>query len=223
MKQTGSPTQQPYRIAVLGSGNGTNCQSILDAIQAGTLHATVVGIISDVQDAGILARARTHNIPAVWMPVPDSKTRFDGEAEQACIRQLHDWNADVVVLAGFMRIIKAALLQAFPQRILNIHPSLLPAFPGIAAWKQALEYGVKLTGCTVHIVDAGTDTGPILAQRAVPVLDDDTPESLHARIQEQEHIIYPEALQLMVGGNLHVQGRRLVLDPGATAADTKTP
>ena len=189
------PESGPLRIAVLGSGSGTNCQSILDAIAAGTLSATVVGVISDVPDAGILARAAKYHVPALHIPVPNSKTRLDGDPEQAYIRQLQEWQTDYVVLAGFMRIIKPAMLAAFPNRILNIHPSLLPAFPGIAAWKQALEYGVKVAGCTVHLVDEGTDTGPILVQRTVPVLDTDTPETLHARIQEQEHIAYPEALQ----------------------------
>jgi len=190
-----NPESGPLRIAVLGSGSGTNCQSILDAIAAGTLSATVVGVISDVQDAGILARAAQYHVPALHIPVPNSKTRLDGDPEQAYIRQLQEWQTDYVVLAGFMRIIKPAMLAAFSNRILNIHPSLLPAFPGIAAWKQALEYGVKVAGCTVHLVDEGTDTGPILVQRTVPVLDTDTPETLHARIQEQEHIAYPEALQ----------------------------
>ncbi len=189
------PESGPLRIAVLGSGSGTNCQSILDAIASGTLSATVVGVISDVPDAGILARAAKYHVPALHIPVPNSKTRLDGDPEQDYIRQLQEWETDYVVLAGFMRIIKPAMLAAFPNRILNIHPSLLPAFPGIAAWKQALEYGVKVAGCTVHLVDEGTDTGPILVQRTVPVLDTDTPETLHARIQEQEHIAYPEALQ----------------------------
>ena len=192
---TSSCSASPIRVAVLGSGSGTNCQSILDAIENGKLQATVVGVITDVQDAGILARASKHNVPALHIPVPNSRTRLDGEPEQAYITQLQDWQTDYVVLAGFMRIIKLAMLAAFPNRILNIHPSLLPAFPGIAAWKQALAYGVKVAGCTVHLVDAGTDTGPILVQRTVPILDTDTPESLHARIQEQEHIAYPAALQ----------------------------
>jgi phosphoribosylglycinamide formyltransferase 1 len=185
----------PLRIAVLGSGSGTNCQSILDTIAAGNLNATVVGVITDVENAGILTRAARYDVPARHIAVSNSKTRLDGEPEQAYIRQLQQWKADCIVLAGFMRIIKPAMLAAFPNRILNIHPSLLPAFPGIAAWKQALAFGVKVAGCTVHLVDEGTDTGPILVQRAVPVLDDDTPETLHARIQEQEHIAYPLALQ----------------------------
>lgn len=190
-------TPGTLNIAVLGSGSGTNCQSILDAIESGKLHARVVGVISDVQDAGILSRAAKYQAPALHIPVTNSKTRLDGEPEQEYIRQLREWQTDVVVLAGFMRIIKPDMLAAFPNRIINIHPSLLPAFPGIAAWKQALEYGVKVAGCTVHLVDQGTDTGPILVQRTVPVLDTDTPESLHARIQEQEHIAYPEAIQYL--------------------------
>ncbi|MFU8780940.1 MAG: phosphoribosylglycinamide formyltransferase [Kiritimatiellia bacterium] len=191
----GNPVSHTIRIAVLGSGRGTNCQSIIDAIAAGTLNATLVGVIADVDSAGILTRAERHSIPARHIPVSNSKTRLDGEPEQTYIRQLQEWQTDYVVLAGFMRIIKPAMLAAFPNRILNIHPSLLPAFPGIAAWKQALEYGVKVAGCTVHLVDEGTDTGPILIQRTVPVLENDTPETLHARIQQQEHIAYPEALK----------------------------
>jgi len=189
----------PLRLAVLGSGSGSNCQSILDAIAAGTLAAEVVGVITDVPEAGILSRAIRYEVPALHIPVPNSRTRLDGEPEMHYIRQLQEWQTDYVILAGFMRILKPALLAAFPERILNIHPSLLPAFPGIAAWKQALAYGVKIAGCTVHLVDAGTDTGPILVQRAVPVLPDDTPESLHARIQEQEHIAYPQAIRQLAG------------------------
>jgi phosphoribosylglycinamide formyltransferase 1 len=196
---TRHPPPDKIRVAVLGSGSGTNCQSIIDAIATRQLNASITGVISDVESAGILARAQRHGITALHIPVSNSKTRLDGEPEQAYIAQLRDWQTDYVVLAGFMRIIKPAMLAAFPNRILNIHPSLLPAFPGIAAWKQALAYGVKVAGCTVHFVDAGTDTGPILIQRTVPVLDNDTPETLHARIQEQEHIAYPAALQHLAG------------------------
>jgi phosphoribosylglycinamide formyltransferase-1 len=186
------------KIAVLGSGSGSNCQSIIDAINAGTLDAEIVCVISDVPDAYILERARLNNIPAEYISGAPFKTKIDGEAEKHYIRRINECGADLVVLAGFMRIIKSGLLKAFPNRIINIHPSLLPAFPGLHAWKQALDYGTKVAGCTVHYVDAGTDTGPIIVQKTVPVLDDDTPESLHARIQEQEHIAYPEALRIVI-------------------------
>ncbi len=196
---TGSVRHDPpvLNIAVIGSGKGSNCQSLMDAIDAGALPARIVCVLADVADAFILERARRHGIPAQYICAAPFRTKLDGEAELRYIEALRAYGADLIALAGFMRIIKERLLAAFEGRIVNIHPSLLPAFPGLAAWKQALEYGVKVTGCTVHLVDAGTDTGPILVQRTVPVLDGDTPERLHARIQEQEHIAYPEALRLI--------------------------
>ena len=187
----------PLRLAVLGSGKGSNCQSLIDAIQAGTLNARIVCVIADVPGAFILERARQHGIPAVYLDPAPFKTKLEGDAEARCIALLREYGAECLCLAGFMRILKPGLLNAFPNRIVNIHPSLLPSFPGLAAWKQALDYGVKVTGCTVHVVDAGTDTGRILVQRSVPVLDGDTAELLHARIQVEEHIAYPEALRLI--------------------------
>jgi len=198
------------KIAVLGSGSGSNCQSIIDAISAGTLDAEIVCVISDVEDAFILERARRNGIPAEYISGAPFKTKIDGQAEKNYIDTLRRYGAGVIALAGFMRIIKRGLLEAFPQRIINIHPALLPAFPGMASWKQALDYGTKVAGCTVHFVDEGTDTGPIIVQKAVPVLDDDTPESLHARIQTQEHLAYPEALQLLASGSIEIHGRRVV-------------
>ncbi|MCK5850870.1 MAG: phosphoribosylglycinamide formyltransferase [Kiritimatiellae bacterium] len=192
-----NPDTSPLRIAILGSGKGSNCQSIIDAIEAGTLNAVVVCVISDVEGAGILERAKQQEIPAEYISAAPYKTKLADEAEQEYMTVLKKYNAQIIVLAGFMRIIKAGLLNAFPKKILNIHPSLLPAFPGMDSWKQALEYGVKITGCTVHFVDAGMDTGPIIIQRIVPILDNDTPESLHARMQIEEHIAYPEAIQLI--------------------------
>lgn len=197
------------RIGVLGSGSGTNFQAILDAIVSGRLDAVIVCVISDVKDAFILQRARMAEIPAFYIDCSPHKTKMDGDAEVECIRILKERGADTVVLAGFMRIVKRGLLEAFPQRVLNIHPSLLPAFPGLEAWKQALEYGVKITGCTVHFVDEGMDTGPIILQRHVPVMNDDTPETLHQRIQKEEYIAYPEALQLLSKGLLKVEGRKV--------------
>jgi phosphoribosylglycinamide formyltransferase 1 len=201
----------PLRLAVLGSGKGSNMQSILDAIAAGRLNARIVCVIADVENAYILERARRNGIPAHHVSAAPFKTKLDGDAERRYAEVLRGHGADAVALAGFMRIVKRGLLDAFSGRILNIHPSLLPAFPGLEAWKQALAYGVKVTGCTVHFVDAGTDTGPIVTQRAVTVLDGDTPETLHARIQEQEHLAYPEALQWLAQGRLALQGRRVVL------------
>ena len=199
--------RDPLRIAVLGSGKGSNCQSLMDAIEAGKLHAKLVCVISDVENAFILERARRAGIPAFFISAAPFKTKLEGEAERKYIETLKKHGAEVIALAGFMRIVKKGLLAAFPQRILNIHPALLPAFPGMESWKQALAYGAKVAGCTVHLVDAGTDTGPIIVQRAVPILEDDTPESLHARIQIEEHQAYPEALQLIALGRIRVEGR----------------
>jgi phosphoribosylglycinamide formyltransferase 1 len=198
-------------IAILGSGKGSNAQSIIDAIAAGTLDARIVCVLADVPDAYILERARQHGIPAEFIDCAPFKTKLDGDAERRVVAALKRYGADTIVLAGFMRIVKAGLLEAFPSRILNIHPALLPAFPGLHSWKQALDYGAKVAGCTVHLVDAGTDSGPIIVQKVVPVLDGDTPESLHARIQEQEHVAYPEALRLIAEGRVRIEGRRVVV------------
>jgi len=201
------------RLGVLGSGSGSNMQSILDAISAGRLPAMVACVISDVPDARILERARLHGVPGCYLDPAPFKTKLDGEAERRVIETLRRHGVNTVVLAGYMRIVKGGLLRAFPQRVLNIHPALLPAFPGLHAWEQALAYGVKVVGCTVHLVDEGTDTGPILVQRTVPVLPGDTPAALHARIQEQEHEAYPEALRLLAADRLRVTGRRVEILP----------
>jgi phosphoribosylglycinamide formyltransferase-1 len=208
MSDTG--TGAPLKIAVLGSGKGSNCQSIIDAIRDGSLNAEIVCVISDVEDAYILERAREHGIPAQFISAAPFKTKLDGDGEQAYLEALKAAGADVIVLAGFMRIVKPGLLSAYSGRIINIHPSLLPSFPGLEAWKQALEYGVKVTGCTVHFVDEGTDTGPVIVQKTVPVMDDDDAASLHARIQVQEHIAYPEALRLIAAGTARIDGRRVI-------------
>lgn len=199
-------------LAILGSGKGSNAQSIIDAIDAGKLNARIVCVLSDVSDAFILERARSRGIPAEYVDCAPFKTKLDGAAEQKTIGLLKRHGADFIALAGFMRMVKPGLLQAFPHRIINIHPALLPAFPGLASWKQALEYGAKVAGCTVHFIDEGMDTGPIIVQRSVPVLDHDTPESLHARIQEQEHIAYPQALQWIAEGRVRIEGRRVHVD-----------
>lgn len=198
------------RLGVLGSGNGTNLQAILDAIAARTLPAEVACVISDVPSAFILERARKAGVPALSIDCGPFKTKLEGEAEQRVLAALREHGVDTVALAGFMRMVKSGLLCAFPNRVLNIHPSLLPAFPGLRAWEQALRYGARVTGCTVHFVDEGMDTGPIILQRTVPIHDRDTPESLHARIQEQERIAYPEALKLLALGRLQIEGRRVL-------------
>ena len=199
------------RLGVLGSGSGSNMQSIQDAIEAGTLDAEIVVVITDVPDAGILARAARHNLKGLWIDHAPFKTKLEGKAEDEVIRVLREHGVDTVVLAGYMRVVKPGLLNAFPQRVLNIHPALLPAFPGLHGWTQALEYGAKVAGCTVHFVDSGIDSGPIILQAAVPVLDDDTPETLHARIQVEEHKIYPEAIRLLAADRLEIRGRRVVV------------
>jgi phosphoribosylglycinamide formyltransferase-1 len=197
-------------IAILGSGKGSNAQAIIDAIAAKTLDAQIVCVISDVADTFILERARQHGIPAIHVDCAPFKTKLDGAAEQRVIEILREHKTDVIALAGFMRIVKAGLLTAYAGRIINIHPALLPAFPGLESWRQALDYGVKVAGCTVHFVDAGTDTGPIIVQRAVPVLDGDTAATLHARIQVEEHEAYPAALRLIASGKLRLAGRRVL-------------
>jgi phosphoribosylglycinamide formyltransferase-1 len=170
----------------------------------------VVLVLSDVAEAGILERAAEAGLEARFLAPGRYRTRLDAEAEAAYVGALQAAGVDWVLLAGFMRVLGAAFLAAFPHRILNIHPSLLPAFPGLQAWRQALEYGVKVTGCTVHFVDAGIDTGPIVVQKSVSVGDDDTPESLHARIQAAEQEAYPEAVHRVTSGSWRLAGRRVI-------------
>jgi phosphoribosylglycinamide formyltransferase-1 len=199
------------RLGVLGSGAGSNMQSIVDAIAKGELDAEIAIVMSDVADAKILDRARRHGIECRYLDCSPFRTKLDGAAEMKCVEILKSAGVDTVVLAGFMRIVKAGLLGAFPNRVINIHPALLPAFPGVESWKQALDYGCKVAGVTVHFVDSGTDTGPIIVQRAVPVVEGDTPASLHARIQVEEHIAYPDALRIVASGNYRIDGRRVVI------------
>ena len=165
-------------LGVLGSGAGSNMQSIVDAIAAGPLDAEIKIVLADVPDAKILDRAKNHGIPCRYLDCAPWKTKLEGPAEDLCIDILRECGVDTVVLAGFMRIVKPKLLAAFPNRVVNIHPAILPAFPGVQSWKQALDYGCKVAGVTVHFVDAGTDSGPIIVQKAVPVAEDDTPEPL---------------------------------------------
>ena len=166
-----------FRIGVLGSGKGSNFVALADACSAGNLPGQIALVISDVAEAGILERARERNIPARFIAPGKFRTKLEEETERAYVDALRQAQVDLVALAGFMRVLKGDFLRAFEGRIVNIHPSLLPSFPGLEAWKQALEYGVRVTGCTVHFVDAGVDSGPIIGQQTVPVLDDDTPET----------------------------------------------
>jgi phosphoribosylglycinamide formyltransferase-1 len=183
------------KLGILGSGKGSNFRAIADAIACGELNAEVRVVISDVESAGILDLARERGFRAEYVVPGRFKTKLEPEAEQRVVEILQGAGAEWVVLAGYMRMIKPPLLEAFPGKIINIHPSLLPAFPGLEAWKQALAAGVPETGCTVHYVDAGMDTGEIIAQRIVPVLSNDTAGTLHARIQVAEHALYPEVLR----------------------------
>lgn len=181
-------------IGILGSGQGTNCRALLERMKSGALRAEARVVISDVLDAPILDIARDFAIPNAYLPPGNFRTRLDPQAEAELVQMLRDASVELVVLAGFMRVLKSPMLEAFPRRIINIHPSLLPKFPGLFAWKQALAAGEKTTGCTVHYVDQEIDHGDIIAQREVPILPDDTAETLHARIQIAEHELYPEAI-----------------------------
>ncbi len=197
------------RIGILGSGRGTNAQTILEACRRGDIPTEVAIVLSDVANAVILQRAKQFDVPARFIAPGKFKTKLEPEVEQEYVRALRGAGVELVALAGFMRMIKGDFLRAFPNRIINIHPSLLPAFPGLESWKQALDYGAKVAGCTVHFVNEGMDTGPIILQAAVPVLEKDTPETLHARIQEQEHRLYPQAIRLFAEGKLEIVGRHV--------------
>ncbi len=186
-------------LGILGSGSGSNFQAILDAIDAGELDARIGLVLSDNPDAYILERARQRGIEAGVIDCRGFRTKFPDDAQRETAARLQAAGVELLCLAGFMRLVKRPLLEAFPHRILNIHPSLLPAFPGLEAWTQALRAGVSETGCTVHYVDDGMDTGPVIVSEKVPVLPDDTPESLHARIQKVEHRLYPEAIRRVAG------------------------
>jgi phosphoribosylglycinamide formyltransferase 1 len=191
-------------IGILGSGRGTNCRALLERIKSGALQAEARVVISDVLDAPILDIAREFSTPNAYLAPGNFRTRLDPAAEAELVQILRNADVELVVLAGFMRILKRPMLEAFPRRIINIHPSLLPKYPGLFAWKQALEAGEKITGCTVHYVDEQIDHGDIIAQREVPILPNDTPESLHARIQVAEHDLYPEVIsRLYQSAGLH--------------------
>ena len=189
-------------LGVLGSGSGSNMQAILDAIGDGTLDARIGLVLSDHPEAFILERAKKHGIATGVIDCYGFKTKFPDDVQAETARRLLEAGVEIVCLAGFLRLVKRPLLDAFPNRILNIHPSLLPAYPGLESWKQALDAGEKEAGCTVHFVDDGMDTGPIILQESVPVLSDDTAETLHARIQVVEHRLYPAAIRKVGARNL---------------------
>lgn len=195
------------KIAVLASGSGSNLQAIIDEIKSGFLPVKLALVLSDKPQAYALQRAKAAGVPTKVLLPADFASREDYDAE--LVRLLKASGAEAVALAGYMRLVTPVFLQAFPHRVLNIHPALLPSFPGLHGQRQAFEYGVKVAGCTVHFVDEGMDSGPIILQAPVPVLEDDDADSLAARILEQEHIIYPLALRLLAEGKLHIEGRRV--------------
>jgi phosphoribosylglycinamide formyltransferase-1 len=207
-----------FRIGVLGSGKGSNFVAIADAIVSGEVPADVAIVISDVESAGILQYARERGLPSEFVAPGKFRTKLDEESERTYIAKLQEARVDLIVLAGFMRILKGDFLRAFQNRVVNIHPSLLPAFPGLEAWKQALDYGVKVAGCTVHFVDQGVDSGPIIAQETVPVLAGDSAASLHARIQDAERKIYPAVIAGFARGEIQIQGRQTIWQRGANVA-----
>ena len=198
-----------FRLGILGSGKGSNFVAIAEACVRQQVPAQIAVVLADVATAGILERARERQIEARFIAPGSFRTKLDDESERRYIEVLESAQVDLVVLAGFMRVLKGEFLRRFEGRIINIHPSLLPSFPGLEAWRQALDYGVKVTGCTVHLVDAGVDSGPIIAQRTVPVLDDDTAETLHQRIQVAERELYPAVIAALAKGEIQVDGRRV--------------
>ena len=200
------------KIGVLLSGSGSNLQAIIDAAKDGSLPVEIGLVLSDNPDAFGLKRAEKADIRAQYIPPGPKRTFLSPEAEEKYIVALKEAGCELLCLAGFMRVIKDKILTAFPGRILNIHPSLLPSFPGLEAWKQALDYGVHFTGCTVHLVEKGVDTGPIILQAVAPVRPEDTPETLLSRIHQQEYIIYPSAIKLFAEKRLKISGRRVFIE-----------
>lgn len=196
------------RLAVLGSGRGTNLDALARYCARPDSPLEIVLVATDLENAGIRALAESHRLNHLFIPPGNFRTKLDETAEARFIFELQSARVDLVVLAGFMRILKGEFLRAFSHRVVNIHPSLLPSFPGLEAWKQALDHGVKITGCTVHFVDQGIDSGAIIAQQSVPVLDGDTPETLHARIQQAEWQLYPPTIERVALGRVKVIGRR---------------
>lgn len=210
------------RVAVLASGRGSNLQAVIDAIEAGTVQAKIVAVISNKKDAPALERASRHGLSSLFVDPkphagrPDSRESYDREL-LAVLRQ-HD--VELVLLAGYMKIVTTVLVEAFVNRMMNIHPSLLPLFPGLDVQRKAIEWGCKLAGCTVHFVTEGVDEGPIILQAAVPILDDDSSDTLADRILVQEHKIYPRAVQLFAEGRLRVEGRRVFIEQGQPVGES---
>ncbi len=222
---SGRPSQL-VRLGVLLSGRGSNLQAIIDAIEGGTLSAEIAVVVSNKQDAAGLERARNHGVPCVWLDPkpfagrPDSREAYD----RTVLDVLRKYEVDLVLLAGYMKIVTTVLINAYENRMMNIHPSLLPSFPGLDVQKKAIEHGCKIAGCTVHFVTEGVDEGPIIVQAAVPIVEGDTADALAVRILEQEHRIYPHAIQLYAEGRLRVEGRRvLVAEAGPSTSGFHNP
>lgn len=207
------------KIGVLVSGSGSNLQSIIDNIELGNIKAEISVVISNVAGVYALERAKKHNIPTEVIDHRNFKTRE--EFDKKLVQVLKSYNVELVVMAGFLRVITKVLLDAFPMKVLNIHPALLPAFPGLHVQKKALDYGVKFAGCTVHFADEGVDSGPIIIQGIVPVLDNDTEETLSKRILKVEHKIYPMAIKLYAEGRLKISDRRVIIDPPLSADENQ--
>jgi phosphoribosylglycinamide formyltransferase-1 len=214
---------RPVPIGVLVSGTGTNLQAIVAAVEGGRLDAEIRVVLSNVPTAGGLVWAREHGLRTVTVDHRSFPTREAYDARVADLLREH--GVELVILAGFNRLLSPVLVRAYPMRIMNIHPALLPAFPGLHAQRQAVEYGVRIAGATVHFVDEQTDHGPIIIQAAVPAYPDDTAETLQQRILAQEHRIYPEAIQLFAAGRLRIEGRRVIVsaEPRAAAATLVSP
>jgi len=212
----------PLRIAVLASGRGSNLQAIIDGIEAQQVDAHLVAVISNKQDAVALERARKHGVPDIFVDPKPFAGRSDGRDayDRALLEVLEKRDVELVLLAGYMKIVTGVLVNAFANRMMNIHPSLLPSFPGLDVQRKAIEWGCKLAGCTVHFVTEGVDEGPIILQAAVPVLDRDTPDILAGRILEQEHKIYPRAVQLFAEGRLKVEGRLVLIEDGKPVGES---
>ncbi len=211
---------EPIRIAVMASGGGSNLESIVDACEAGRVDGRVVCVVSDRRGAGALERARKHGIEAIHVQVPKTGTTGWHDADRALVDVFNAREVNLVAMAGYMRIIGPELVRAYRHRIMNIHPALLPAFPGVDVQSDAVDYGVKIAGATVHFADEEYDTGPIIIQAAVPVMPGDTAEDLAHRILEQEHRIYPQAIQWFAEGRLKVDRRRVILLDAAEAVPT---
>lgn len=200
-----------FTIGILASGNGTNLQTIVDYINTENIPIRVGVVLSDNPDAYALERGKKAGIESIYIPSGKYRTFLEPDVERKYVECLKKHKVELVCLAGFMRVIKKTFFESFSNKIINIHPSLLPAFPGLESWKQALEYGAKFTGCTAHFVDEKVDTGPIILQAVVPVLPDDTPASLHKRIHEKEYLIYPLAIRLLAEGKITISKRRVFI------------